>query len=131
MKIHYSRPSRNRVYKRDLPYHHRKAVFNVHLSKDLRSKYGIRALPIRKDDTALILRGKFAGLQKRVTNVSFKKSKIQLEGIKTTKTDGTELFHYVDPSNCLLTSIGKLDSGRKAIIDRRVGSETESTSEDE
>lgn len=130
MKSKLSRPSRNRAFKRNTPYHHRKAVFNVHLSKDLRAKYGVRALPIRKDDTALILRGKFAGLQKRVTNVSFKKSKIQLEGIKTTKTDGTELFHYVDPSNCLLTGLSKLDSGRKAIIDRRVGSD-EATSEDE
>ena len=66
-----------------------------------------------------ILRGKFAGLNKRVTNVSFKKGKIQMEGIKTTKTDGTELFHYIDPSNCVITSLGKLDEGRRAILTRR------------
>lgn len=119
MKTKYSRPARNRKAKREAPYHHRKAVFNVHLSKDLRSKHGIRALPIRKDDTALITRGKFAGLSKRVTHINFKKSKIQMEGIKTTKTDGTEIFHFIDPSNCILTSFGKLDEGRRKIIERR------------
>jgi len=131
MKTNYTRPSRNRRAKRESPYHHRKAVFNVHLSKDLRTKHGIRALPVRKDDTVSILRGKFAGLSKRVTNVSYKKSKIQCEGIKTTKTDGTEIFHYVDPSNCILTSLGKLDEGRRAIIQRRADSKKAVTAEEE
>ena len=129
MKTKYSRPYKNRLSRRTAPYHHKKAVFNVHLSKDLRSKHGVRALPVRKDDTVSILRGKFAGLSKRVTHVSFKKAKLQCEGIKTTKTDGTEIFHYVDPSNCLITSFGKLDEGRRAIIQRKVNSVATTTEE--
>ena len=130
MKTNYSRPYKNRLVRRTVPYHHKKAVFNVHLSKDLRSKYGVRTLPVRKDDNVSILRGKFAGLNKRVTRVSFKKGKIQMEGIKTTKTDGTELFHYIDPSNCVITSFGKLDDGRKVIIDRRTATSKGAESEE-
>ena len=119
MKTKLSRPASNRKVKREAPYHQAKKYFNVHLSTDLREKHGTRSLPVRKDDTVLILRGKFAGLQKRVTTVNFKKRKVKIEGIKTTKTDGTEIFHYIEPSNCILTSLGKIDDGRKKLIDRR------------
>ena len=130
MKTNYSRPYQNRLAKRTAPYHKKKVVFNVHLTKDLKSKHGIRHLPVRKDDTVIILRGKYAGIQKRVTNVSFKKGRIQIEGVKTTKTDGTEIFHYIEPSNCMITALGKLDAGRKAIIDRKVNARAETTTEE-
>ena len=119
MKTNYSRPYANRLARRTAPYNKRKAFFHVHLSKDLKAKYGVRHLPVRKDDTVIIVRGKYAGIQKRVTNVNFKKAKIKIEGVKTTKTDGTEIFHFIEPSNCILVSLGKLDQSRKHIIDRR------------
>jgi ribosomal protein uL24 len=133
MKTNYSRPYKNRLTKRTVPYHQKKVVFNVHLTKDLKAKHGIRHLPVRKDDTVIILRGKFAGITKRVTNVSFKKGRIQIEGVKTTKTDGTEIFHYIEPSNCMITQLGKIDEGRRAIIDRKVNARkaiTEKTPEE-
>jgi large subunit ribosomal protein L24 len=119
MKTKYVRPAQNRRAKRETPYHQRKKDFNVHLSSDLRKKYGIRSLPVRKDDTVLIMRGKFSGLQKRVAHVSLKKRKVQIEGVKMTKTDGTEIFFWLEPSNLLLTNLGKIDDGRKKIIDRK------------
>lgn len=119
MKTKLSRPYTNRKARREAPYNKKKVVFNVHLSKDLEAKYKIRNLPVRKDDTVTILRGKYKGLTKRVTHISFKKGKIQCEGIKTTKTDGTEIFHFIEPSNCILNSLGKIDNKRKAVIERR------------
>jgi len=120
LKTKYSRPAQNRKAKKLAPFHKRKNDFNVHLSSDLREKYpNIRSLPVRKNDTVLILRGKYSGLQKRVSRLSFKKRKIQIEGIKTTKTDGTEIFHFIEPSNTLLTQLGKLDESRKKMIDRK------------
>lgn len=130
MKTNYSRPYQNRLARRTAPYNKKKAVFHVHLSKDLKSKYGVRHLPVRKDDTVIILRGKYAGIQKRVTTVNFKKGRIKIEGVKTTKTDGTEIFHFIEPSNCVLVSLGKLDAGRKSIIDRRGGKKTEESDEE-
>ena len=123
MKTKYSRPAQNRRARREAPYHQRKNDFNVHLSSDLREKYGCRSLPVRKDDTVRIMRGKFAGLQKRIAHVSLKKRKIQIEGVKMTKTDGTEIFFWLEPSTVLLTNLGKIDDGRKRLIDRK-GSKT-------
>ena len=131
MKTNYSRPYTNRNARRTATFNQRKAFFNVHLNKDLRQKHGVRHLPVRKDDMVTILRGKYRGLNKRVTHLSFKKNKIQLEGIKTTKTDGTEIFHYIEPSNCILTSLGKLDEGRKKIIDRKVNSHKDKTTSED
>ena len=119
MKTKYVRPAQNRKVKREAAYHQRKNDFNVHLSTDLREKYNTRSLPVRRDDTVLILRGKFTGIQKRVTRISYKKRKIQIEGVKMTKTDSTEIFFWLDPSNVLITSLGKIDEGRKKLIDRR------------
>jgi ribosomal protein uL24 len=125
MKTNYTRPYLNRLAMRNAPYHKKKVVFNVHLSPELKANHGIRSLPVRKDDTVSVKRGKYAGIQKRVTEVSFKKGKIKVEGVKTTKTDGTEIFHFIHPSNCILMSLGKLDEGRKNIISRKTGSKVE------
>ena len=134
LKTNYTRPYKNRLVSRTVPYNKKKVVFNVHLTKDLKSKYGVRHLPVRKDDTVIILRGKYAGITKRVTNLSFKKGRIQIEGVKTTKTDGTEIFHYIEPSNCMITQLGKIDAGRKELIDRKASARkatTEGTPEEE
>ncbi len=118
MKTKYSRPATNRRKIREAPYHQRKKSFSVHLSRELRQKYGVRSLPVRKDDTVLITRGKYSGIQKKISRLSMKKRKVQIEGIKTTKTDGTEIFHYIEPSNLLLMTLGKIDDKRKKIIER-------------
>ena len=130
MKTNLSRPYTNRRARRTATYDKRKSVFNVHLSRDLESKFNIRNVPGGKDDTVTILRGKFRGLTKRVTHISLKKGKIQCEGIKTTKTDGTEIFHFIEPSNCVLNSLGRIDQKRKAIIERK-GSVADVTEEDD
>lgn len=129
MKTNYTRPALNRKAKRTTPYHLRKKHFNVHLNKELREKYGFRSIPVRKGDTVLILRGKYAGLQKKVSSLSLKKRKIQIENVKTTKTDGTEIFHYIEPSNVLLMGLGKIDTGRQKIIDRKTKSKSETESD--
>ncbi|MHA2363373.1 MAG: 50S ribosomal protein L24 [Candidatus Hodarchaeales archaeon] len=119
MKLKYTRPSSNRRKYKQVPYHMRKKHFSVHLSRELRVKYGTRSLPVRKGDTVLITKGKYAGFQKKISQVSLKKRKVQIEGIKSTKTDGTEIFHYLEPSNLVLLSLGRIDDKRKKLIERK------------
>ena len=113
MKLKYSRPRKNREVFRNLPYHQRKRLLNVHLSKELREEIHTRSLPVRKGDTVLVVKGKHSGWQKKVIKVSMKKMKIQIEGIKTTKTDSTEIFHWIEPSNCVITNIERNDDRKK------------------
>ncbi|MHA2336569.1 MAG: 50S ribosomal protein L24 [Candidatus Hodarchaeales archaeon] len=113
MKLKYTRPRKNREVLRKLPYHRRKRLMNVHLSKELREELHTRSLPVRKGDTVIVTKGKNAGWQKKVIKVNLKKMKVQIEGIKTTKTDSTEIFHYIHPSNLVITSLGERDDRKK------------------
>ena len=117
MKLKYSRPRKNREAFRNLAYHQRKRLLNVHLSKELREELHTRSLPVRKGDTVLVVKGKHSGWQKKVIKISLKKIKVQIEGIKTTKTDSTEIFHWIAPSNCVITGLGERDD-RKKIFER-------------
>ncbi len=46
---------------------------SVTLSKELRTKHGIRSLPIRKDDEVVILKGNLKGNKGKVNTVYRKK----------------------------------------------------------
>ena len=37
----------------------RRVIMSANLSKDMRKKYGVRSLPVRKDDEVKIVRGDF------------------------------------------------------------------------
>ena len=39
------------------PSHIRYRLMSAHLSKDLRKKYSVRAMPVRKDDEVTVVRG--------------------------------------------------------------------------
>lgn len=41
----------------DAPSHLRRKLMSSHLSKDLKKKYNVRAMPVRKDDEVLVVRG--------------------------------------------------------------------------
>ena len=46
------------------PSHIRYRLMSSHLSKELRTKHSVRALPIRKDDEVVIVRGNLLSLLK-------------------------------------------------------------------
>ena len=55
-----SRKSRKqRKYRAKAPIHLKRKFLNANLSKELRTKYKRRNLPLKKGDTILIMRGKF------------------------------------------------------------------------
>lgn len=58
------------------------------LSKDLRSKYGVRSLPIRKGDEVMIVRGHHHDREGRVTTVYRKKWVIHIERVTREKVNG-------------------------------------------
>lgn len=116
-------PSKNRVRTAKRPLHARKKKLNVSLSADLRKKYGnIRNLPVKKGDTVSLVKGKdvVVAQKKQVTKVDLDKMKIQIDGSKLTKTDGTEILRWISPANVKLVQLGKVDRMRQKIIDRRM-----------
>ena len=88
------------------------------LAKDLRSKYSVRSLPIRKDDEVRVERGKYKGREGKVTQVYRKKWIIHIDRVTRDKANGSSSAIGIHPSNVVITAL-KLDNDRKAILDRK------------
>ena len=92
----------------------------AHLSEDLQDKYGITTLPVKVKDKVLILRGDFAYTKGEVTEVDLKRMRLYIDGVTIEKTDGTERFYPVHPSNVVITDLNLKDDRRSRIIERKV-----------
>merc|ERR1711974_551626 len=88
------------------------------LSKDLRAKYSVRSLPIRRDDEVIISRGHFHDREGKVTQVYRKKWCIHVERVTRDKANGQTVPIGIRPSKVVITKI-KLDKDRKALLDRK------------
>ncbi|KAJ1310301.1 hypothetical protein OPQ81_007041 [Rhizoctonia solani] len=73
-KAHFSAPSSIR-----------RKIMSASLSKDLRGRYNVRSLPVRKDDEVLIVRGKYKGRDGKVTQVYRKKWVIHVDRVHRDK----------------------------------------------
>jgi large subunit ribosomal protein L26e len=61
---------------------------STHLSKDLRSKYNVRSIPIRKGDEVAIMRGFYKGKSGKVTTVYRKRWCVYIEKLTKDKHNG-------------------------------------------
>ena len=89
-------PRKQRKANYDAPAHKRRKLMSSHLSPELRAKYDIRALPVRKGDVVKIMRGDgvktgrdekkvIKGKEGRVTDVFRRDLKIAVEGVNFKK----------------------------------------------
>lgn len=88
------------------------------MAKDLRTKYSVRSLPIRKDDEVRIVRGKYKDREGKVTQVYRKKWVIYVDRVQRDKSNGASVPIGIHPSKVVITTI-KLDKDRRAILDRK------------
>merc|ERR1711872_1018547 len=54
---------KNRARHFQAPSHIRRKIMSAPLSKDLRTKYSVRSMPVRKDDEVIVTRGHYKGQQ--------------------------------------------------------------------
>merc|ERR1712014_239735 len=100
------------------PSHVRRILMSAPLSKDLRSKYNVRSLPIRRDDEVMIVRGHYHDREGKVTTVYRKKWRIHVERVTRDKANGQTVNVGIHPSKVVITKI-KLDKDRKALLERK------------
>ena len=65
------------------------------------------------------MRGKFEGLEGKITKVDLHKLKVYIEGIKTKKVDGSEVMVPIDPSNLLIKELNLDDRLRLKVLERK------------
>jgi len=96
------------------------------LSKDLRQKYNVRRMPIRKDDEVQIVRGSFKQRDGKVVQVYRKKWIIHIEKATREKRSGQIVPVGIKPSQVVITKL-KMDKSRQTILERkRAGREANS-----
>merc|ERR1712228_464992 len=104
------------------PSHIRRVFMSAPLSKELKSKYNVRSMPIRKDDEVQIVRGHFKGQQVgKVVQVYRKKYVVHIERIQREKANGATVHVGIHPSKVVIQKL-KLDKDRKRILEHRARS---------
>jgi len=121
------KPRKQRKYRANAPTHRRKKMLSSNLSKELRKKYNRRNFPLRKGDNVLVMRGKFKKRKGKISSINLKKLKVAIEGLQTSKKDGTKVNVVFDPSNLQIIELIMEDKKRIASIKR--GKDIEEKSE--
>ncbi len=125
MKTEWSRswisskqPRKQRKYRYNAPAHIRHKFLSANLSKELRQRFGLRSIPIRKGDEIQIMRGAFKGQKGPIETVDTKKLKVYIGGIKVKKVDGSEVAKAIDPSNLKIINLKLDDKRRQEVVGR-------------
>ncbi|CAE8651204.1 unnamed protein product [Polarella glacialis] len=100
------------------PSHIRRKLMSTPLSKELRLKYSVRSLPIRRDDEVMIMRGHYHDREGKVTQCYRKKFRIHIERVTRDKANGQTVPIGIHPYKVVITKL-KLDKDRKALLDRK------------
>ncbi|KAK2104289.1 60S ribosomal protein L26 [Saguinus oedipus] len=89
------------------------------LSKELRQKYNMRSMPIRKADEIQVVRGHYKGQQiGKIVLLYRKKYVISIERVQREKANGTTVRVSIHPSKVAVTGL-KLDKDRKKIFEQK------------
>lgn len=100
------------------PLHKRRKRLSVNLSKDLREDYGKRSLTVKAGDTVEVVRGEYKEKKGKVVSVDVKNYKVKVEGVIAKKTEGTDIFVPIHPSNLVIVDTDMKDDFRNKVLDR-------------
>ena len=100
------------------PSHVRRILMSAPLSKELKAKHNVRAMPVRKDDEVRVTRGAFKGKEGKITACYRLKWVIHVDKVQREKANGSTVAIGIHPSNVEVTKM-KLTNNRKAILDRK------------
>mgnify|MGYP002396719620 CR=1 FL=1 len=113
-----SKPSKVRKRLFNAPLHTLSRTVRAGLSGELQSKYGIRSLRVRKDDTVRIVRGEYAGIEGKVTKVFTNTGRITVEGVTREKIAGGTVPIKIHSSKVVITDLNLDDKWRKSRLEK-------------
>jgi len=113
---------KQRLMRFNAPLHRLGKLLSVHLSKELRERYGARSLPVRKGDTVAIVRGDFKGVEGDVIRVDRGRQFVYVQGVTRQSAEGTQVSVPIRPANLVLRKVKTDDKWRQKILDRKAQS---------
>ncbi|MBT4174934.1 50S ribosomal protein L24 [archaeon] len=114
---------KQRKFRYNAPLHIKQKFMHVHLSPELKEKYGTKNIGIRVGDKVKVLRGQFRKRTGRVNKVSLVYEKVYIEGVELVKKEGAKVFYPVTASNLMITDLNLEDKRRRAKIEKNVKKE--------
>eukprot|EP01065_Artemidia_motanka_P001295 TRINITY_DN105_c0_g2_i1.p2 TRINITY_DN105_c0_g2~~TRINITY_DN105_c0_g2_i1.p2 ORF type:complete len:150 (+),score=66.76 TRINITY_DN105_c0_g2_i1:55-450(+) len=106
-KAHFSAPS-----------HVRRILLSAPLSRELREKYNVRSLPVRREDEVKVKRGSNKARDGKVVKVYRRRWAIHVDKVTREKMNGATVQVPIHPSNVELVKL-KMDNYRKAQLERK------------
>ena len=106
-------PRKQRKARYNAPLHIRQKYMGARLSEALSKEYGTRSAAVITGDIVKVMRGDFKDTEGKVQKVSLADGTIAVEGVISTKVDGTEVARPIYPSNVMITKL-ELKDGRRA-----------------
>ena len=121
MKVKSTKPRKQRSALLSLKQHQISKVFMVRLDEPLQEEWGIKRLPLRKDDEVRVIKNEMTDVEGKVLNLNRRSRTIQIEECTLEKKSGATYYIPISPSNVILTKLGgkKMDPWRQKIIDRK------------
>jgi large subunit ribosomal protein L24 len=125
------KPRKQRKYMHNAPLHKKRKWISSHLAENLLLKYDKRSMPLITGDTVKVMRGSFKGHEDKVAKVHIKKQVVNVEGITTTKADGTKIARPIHASNLLVTKLKLTDKWRREKLEKGLSETTKKEIEKE
>lgn len=113
------KPSKQRKSIFQSPLHIRRKFMTAPLSDELKEKYGVKRLAVRKGDKVKVMRGEFTGVEGKVVKVDLRKMRIYIEGVTRQRMDGTPVMVPIHPSKVMITELDLSDPRRKELLERK------------
>jgi large subunit ribosomal protein L24 len=82
----------------------------------LKTSQGRRNYSVRKGDTVKIVRGDFAGIEGKITNIDMKRQRLFVEGVSRETVAGTSTNVSVHSSKVMITKLNLDDKWRAESI---------------
>ena len=124
-------PRKQRKFLANAPNHIKRTLMGATLDKQLRKKYVMRSVEIRKGDEVRVMRGKFAKKQGKVGKVDVKHTRIQIDGLQRVKLGGEKVETWFHPSNVKIVVLNVEDNRRMKKTDTASPKETKSSASEE
>ncbi|MBT3324348.1 50S ribosomal protein L24 [archaeon] len=107
-------PRKQRKYRFNAPLHIKQKLMHVHLSPELRTKYGRRQILVSKGDKVIVMRGQHSKKTGEISKIRLKMEKINIQGIDNIKKDGSTSPIGFKASNLMIINLNLVDKVRKA-----------------
>jgi ribosomal protein uL24 len=121
MRVKSKKPKKQRSALQNLKQHQISKIFMVRLDEPLQEEWGIKRLPLRKDDEVRVIKNEMVDVEGKVLSLNRRTRTIEIEECTLEKKNGATYYVPISPSNVILTKFGgkKMDPWRQKMIDRK------------